>query len=107
MRPFSATSSGPTPTSTPTKTARTAEQENALIEPNCSAPARASRCAGRSTTRKNTSATQDLADQLDPEPVAVPVDVLDEHHGGHLGYFSSRSSSTAAKNADAVFRTTG
>src|SRR4051812_40105737 len=48
---------------------------------------------------------QGRADRLDPEPVAVLVDVLDEHRGRHSGaYFSLRSSSAAAKNADAVRR---
>ena len=47
---------------------------------------------------------QDPAERLDPEPVAVPVDVLDEHPGRHPGYFSLRSSSAAARNADAVFK---
>ena len=42
-----------------------------------------------------------------PEPVAVLVDVLDKHRCRHLGYFSLRSSSAAAKNADAVFRIGG
>ncbi len=44
---------------------------------------------------------QDGADRLDPELVAVLVDVVDQHRGGH---FSLRSSSAAAKNADAVRR---
>ena len=55
----------------------------------------------------NVRVTQDLADRLDPEPVAVLVDVLDEHRSRHLGYFSLRSSSAAAKNADAVFKIGG
>ena len=42
--------------------------------------------------------TQDLADRLDPEPVSVLVDVVDEHRGGHPGYFSLRSSSAAQKS---------
>ena len=46
---------------------------------------------------------QDGADRLDPEPVAVLVDVVDQHRGGHL-YLILRSSSAAAKKAALVFR---
>jgi hypothetical protein len=53
------------------------------------------------------SVREDTADRLDPEPVAVLVDVLDEHRSRHRGYFSLRSSSAAPKKADAVFRIGG
>ena len=43
--------------------------------------------------------TQDGADRLDPEPSTVLVDVVDQHRRAH---FSLRSSSAAAKNAEAV-----
>lgn len=42
---------------------------------------------------------QDGADRLGPEPRPVLVDVVDQHRCGH---FSLRSSSAAAKNAEAV-----
>jgi hypothetical protein len=40
---------------------------------------------------------EDRTDRLDPVLSAVAVDVIDDH-------FSRRSSSAAAKDADAVFR---
>ena len=44
---------------------------------------------------------EDLTDRLDPVLGAVLVDVVHDHVGGHL---IRRSSSAAAKNADAVFK---
>ncbi len=46
---------------------------------------------------------QDGADRLDPEPVAVLIDVVDQHRGGHC-YLILRSSSAAAKKAALVFK---
>lgn len=42
------------------------------------------------------SVLQDGTDRLDPEPIAVLIDVIDQHRGGHL-YLILRSSSAAAK----------
>jgi len=46
---------------------------------------------------------QDGADRLDPEPVTVLVDVVDQYRGGH-SYLILRLSSAAAKEAADVFR---
>ena len=63
--------------------------------------ARRSRCSGRSARR----AAQDLADRLDPEPAAFDdaVAVLVDDYGRTITSVW-RSSSAAAKKADAVFK---
>jgi hypothetical protein len=47
---------------------------------------------------------EDRADRLDPEPVAVPVYVLDEHGGGPPRLLQLAVEPRRRKNTDAVFK---